>query len=424
VSTLRGQVHIDAIHYLKALGLNGSLPKWLPKKPLMLQVIASIDPKEANEILSSEVGEIGFWGQFLDVVTEREAKMHGSIEPNTVRDVLENLARTAREGQHELGRLTQSIIEQAYFDATGNTPDDAGLLMLSRLCTLGRVEPQSPDRQFVDSYIIQLLFASSLVNDITSKDYSVLDLDYRQPIAPVGLLFLAQWIDNFGAEFDAISFTLHKPNSKNSQAQAEIVVALLLFDSADLDFSHLRISGAEICIFDAGTRIFSNLRIEDCIIHELWLSNSRIAASNNVEVKNCELVKVTGLTAASAAPPWLSDCNIVETDNISNSARIKSTELPPSQKLFLSITHKIFFQSGGGRKESSLYKGGFGQQYDKKLIDKIIARLVSEGLVEKSKDSSGAIYNPRREFTSRMRAIREQLSLSRDELWLEIAKFS
>ena len=38
--------------------------------------------------------------------------------------------------------------------------------MLSRLCTLGRIEPESPDRQFVDLYIIQLLFAENFINDI------------------------------------------------------------------------------------------------------------------------------------------------------------------------------------------------------------------------------------------------------------------
>ncbi|PAJ77549.1 hypothetical protein DF156_02260 [Burkholderia ubonensis] len=94
--------------------------------------------------------------------------------------------------------------------------------------------------------------------------------------------------------------------------------------------------------------------------------------------------------------------------------------MPPAQKLFLAIIHKIFFQRGGGRKENSLYKGGFGQNFDKKLIDKILSMLVSKGLVEKSKDVSGFIYNPKREYTSRMKAIRDQLALSKDPLWIEL----
>jgi hypothetical protein len=118
------------------------------------------------------------------------------------------------------------------------------------------------------------------------------------------------------------------------------------------------------------------------------------------------------------------DCKIHSVDNVSNASRIKASPLPPAQKLFLSLIHKIFFQRGGGRKENSLYKGGFGQNFDKKLIERILAMLVSEGLVEKSKDSSGHIYNPNREYTARMKAIKDQLSLSKDPLWIKLGSMS
>jgi hypothetical protein len=128
----------------------------------------------------------------------------------------------------------------------------------------------------------------------------------------------------------------------------------------------------------------------------------------------------TGLSSADKLPSWISDCEIVATESVSNSARIKASNLPAAQKLFLSVIQKIFFQRGGGRKASSLYKGGFGQPYDRKIIDQILSILVNDGYIEKSKDSSGAIYNPKREYTAKMKAIKDQLTLSKDELWLRI----
>lgn len=67
-----------------------------------------------------------------------------------------------------------------------------------------------------------------------------------------------------------------------------------------------------------------------------------------------------------------------------------------------------------------MYKGGFGQQFDRKIIDQILAIIVNDGFIEKSKDTSGFIYNPKREYTARMRAIKDQLSLSKDMLWLKV----
>ena len=49
--------------------------------------------------------------------------------------------------------------------------------------------------------------------------------------------------------------------------------------------------------------------------------------------------------------------------------------------------------------------------------------LVQEGYITKSKDSSKNIYNPNRYFTERMRAIKDQLSLSKDPIWLDVLEF-
>ncbi|WP_415753241.1 hypothetical protein [Pseudomonas leptonychotis] len=412
---------VQAKSYLENIGVVSDVPQWLPRKPLMFLILAQIDISEANKILSGESGEIGFWGQFIDTVCLRESKIHTSIDPASVRDVLTNLAVRTRLSDRELGRLTPNDVNKSYEDATGVAPDESGQLMLSRLCTLGRIEPESPDRQFVDPYIVQLLFAESLANDVSEKKYDILDVRWRQSLNEIGLYFLAQWIDLYGLERDAVAMINRQAIPVNGQVVGELVAALMLTSGDVIDYGGLHVSGAEIPLLLLGGREVSNIFFDECIINVLSFDVCKIDKSSSVVISKPYILMATGLTSSSALPDWVTDYTIQDTQSASNASRIKSSNLPPSQKLFLSIIQKIFFQRGGGRKESSLFKGGFGQQYDRRLIEQILHVLVSDGFVDKSKDVSGAIYNPRREFTPRMRAIRDQLGLSKDPLWLKVS---
>lgn len=413
----------QANQYLTALGLTARTPPWLPKKPLMFQVLALIDKHDAEEILQSKYGEIGFWGQFIDTICVRESRAkETSIDPKTVRTVLTNLARQARVANYPLGRFSPRDVNRAYEDATGISPDEAGNLMLSRLCTLGRVESESPDRQFVDGYILQLLYSDSAIDDITSRNYSVLNEQYCQALQRNGLFFLAQWVDIYALRDEAIGFIHKETEAPNSQLVGEIVGALLLVDSTDSDFGGKIVEGAEIAAAFLSDKIVTNLTIRDCIIGDLFLAGHKISEASNVKILNSSIEVAHGIASTAATPNWVVGCSVQQAEAMSTSTRIKESKLPSAQKLFLSIIQKIFFQRGGGRKENTLFRGGYGQQFDKRMYEKILSTLLSNGIIRESKDSSGFIYNPNREFTGRMQAIRDQLTLSQDPLWLEIAK--
>lgn len=412
----------QANQYITSLGLTGNAPSWLPKKPLMFQILGTLDKQDAEKILNSQFGEIGFWGQFIDAVCLREAKAHSSIDPGTVKQVLQNLARTTRYSPHALGRLTPKDISAAYERATGGSPDDAGNLMLTRLCTLGRVEPESPDRQFVDPYIVQLLFADCVTDDISTRDRETLATKFDQPLNHVGLYFLAQWIDTYEMRADSLSYLHCDPSAKNSQILAEIVSALLLVQNEPIDFDGLQISYAELSDLSFSKVSLKNISLKKCVIWNAYIDNCIVSSDDYVGIIGCDINTLHGVSSKLAAPSWIQGCSIKETVGVTNSSRIKSSGLPAAQKLFLSIIHKIFFQRGGGRKENTLFRGGYGQAFDKKIYEQILGKLISNGIISPSKDSSGAIYNPNREFTHRMAAIRDQLTLSKDPLWIEIGQ--
>lgn len=406
--------------YLTNIGVLSFPPNWLPKKPLMFLILSEMAAGEAERVLSSQSGEVGFWGQFIDTVCDREARIHTSIDPSSVREVLSNLARKTRSSERALGRLTPKDVNSAYEEATGLAPDESGQLMLSRLCTLGRIEPESPDRQFVDPYIVQLLFAENLAEDALNKNFAILNESWRQALQESGIYFLSQWIDTYDASHDALTLMLRDTTCGNSQAVAELAAALSLMEADPYDFAGLVISDAEISIMSLSNTEQKNVSFENCIFGQISFESCRITNESGFAIKDSIISVATGLTSESAAPKWIATSRIEYPQSASNAARIKASNLPAPQKLLLSIIQKVFFQRGGGRKESSLYKGGFGQQFDRKIIDDILSILVNEGYVEKSKDSSGFIYNPKREFTSRMKAIKDQLSLSKDSLWLKV----
>lgn len=409
--------------YLKKIGVDVKCPIWLPKKPLIFHILSLIQSDERIKILENENGELVFWGQFLDSVCEREARIHSSINATSVRNVLIELAKITRFSDFNLGRLTPKDFNECYENAIGTSPDEAGHLMLSRLCMIGRIEPESPDRQFVDKYVLQLLFAENLFNDISYKNEQILQENWKQQLDEFGVSVLASWIQLYDLLPESLSLIFRVDENGNSQAVLELLSALSLLQLEPIDLSGLQIKFAHCPIFSLGNTSFKNIKFHQCTFDKLTFENCLIDDSAYVIFDNCMIDTVTGFAAEHSLPAWIINCSIDNKQNTSNSSRIKDSNLPTSQKLLLSIIQKIFFQSGGGRQEDSLYKGGYQADFDKELIDSILKYLVQEGYVEKSKDSSKFIYNPNRYYTERMKAIKDQLSLSKDPIWLDVLKF-
>ncbi len=136
-------------------------------------------------------------------------------------------------------------------------------------------------------------------------------------------------------------------------------------------------------------------------------------------VDGCIVSHVFGVSDSQGFPAWVRNTEAFHYERISNASRIKESVLPPAQKLFLSIIHKIFFQPGGGREEASLLKGGYGQKFSPKLVDSIIKILLREGIIDKTKGDNGWVYKPIRRYTDRMNKIRSELTLSEDPVWKE-----
>lgn len=406
--------------YLADLGLNVDPPEWLPKKPLVFQIAAELDRKDLEKVLQSDTGPFEFWGVFLGAVTRRESKgVQGSISADTIRSILIELGGISRQSLSPLGRFTQSDINQAYSIAIGTLPDAVGQQLLARMCTLGRIEPQSPDRQFLDVNIADILRAEHLVAQISSLDARSTIAQWKQPLMTIGVFHAASAVERYDMVSLCFTFLNKFSTSANRYLLGEIISLLSAISNEAIDFKALSLSHGCIPFLYVAKNQIKNLEVSSCEISMLILDIQMSATTENFTIKDSIISLVSGISNSSALPAWIVNCEVMSyEDGVSNSASIKASSLPDGQKLLLSIVHKIFFQPGSGREEAALLKGGYGLKFDKRTLDEILKRMHSDGLIEKFKGDDGLVYKPVRRHTERMAKLKSELTLSDDPLWL------
>jgi len=410
----------EANAYLQQINLPAIVPEWLPRKPLIFQVLSTITPAAAQGLLQAEDGEFAFWDKFLTTVAEREANIHGSLRAEAVRQILIKLASLTREGDSYLGRLSVRNVREAYEHAIQDTPDQAGEQMLMRLCMLGRVAPESPERQFVDGYIVDGLRAEDLTQIIDIGDKSVMDRKWRQPLSRFGWGLIFSRLVNQDKEGTYRHSLANFLRGENDQASAEILSTLMAVEGNDLQINVASFKDVDIYSLQVGQRRFSSLQIENSYIRNLELIAESENKKSEIQLNNCQILDVYGVTSDEGLPKWIENCEIERYESLSTSSRIMKSELSAVHRLFLSVIHKIFFQSGQGREERALLKGGYGQHYDNKLLQKILNILLRESLVVRKTGRDGYVYEPIRKHTHRMARIKGQLALCGDALWDEI----
>lgn len=102
----------EGTQYLAALGISATIPSWLPRKPLVFQMLVGLEPEVVTSLLGKEYGEFQFWHAFLYAVCQRESRgVGGSIAPQTIHSILQRLAAKTRYSGVFAGRLTPSDID-------------------------------------------------------------------------------------------------------------------------------------------------------------------------------------------------------------------------------------------------------------------------------------------------------------------------
>lgn len=413
----------EAKQYLVGLGVGARVPRWLPRKPLVFQLLAEITSSEVNRLLSDSLGEFEFWSAFIYAVCMRESRgVAESISAETIRDILLELAALTRFDSAFLGRLVPSEIDKAYEAVVGSTPDETGRLLLARLCALGRIEPESPDRQFIDPSLIDVLRAEYLVGQLVAPSDAHLKKRWVQGLKVLGTVYAAGLVQTYELQNACFTFLRKYGAISNQYMVGEIVSVLSIAGDGQLDLGSLQVIHGYVPVLNLHRRSISNVAIRSSEIGVLDIDRTNVSASNNILIEDCIIISVVGVSSYSGMPEWIRNPDVISFDNLSNAAAIKQSEIAGANKLLLVLIHKIFFQPGSGREEAALRKGGFGQEYSSKLVGKILGLLMREGVIDKHKGDEGWVYTPVRSATARMNRIRSELSLSKDKIWIETSR--
>lgn len=397
------------------------LPVWLPRRPLVIQLLL----KYASDILSIDYALediCGFWHAFLSKICERESKIYPALNPEIIKGVLLYLANVTRVSIEDMGPITQNDLSDAFTAVAGFRPNDESSIMLQRLPSLGRINVDSPDRQFLDSFILNGLRAESIIQLSKSWDSEVLSADWKNPLDQVGLSILAEYISKDIKRIDSfLTLARNASNSKNKILAADIISALCLLDIDNLDFKDLNIVASHFSYLSFEGKEIRRLSISDSIIEKIDLTNSKL--NNSVKLSKCIISTVYGIASRKSIPAPIVDCDVDHFEMLATTTLIKRARLSESQKLFVEILRKIFFQPGAGRKEAALLRG-MGVSANKPLGQKILSKLLEEKLITRHRGDEGYIYKPVRKETGRIDKMLTDLTLSTDPLWEKITSLS
>jgi hypothetical protein len=406
-------------HYLKNIGLNLPLPKWLPRRPLIGKIMADIDPIILNSLMSEPSGEIDFWQHFINALCEREATINSFLDAAIIKNVLCHVANKTREKSGDVGPVTLLEINQAFEKATGNRPSEESAVILQRLPALGRVlgrvESESPDRQFTDRYILDGLRAEYLINCVYKEGEDISNENWINPLRRFGINIVAENIITSG-NITGYCTLLNKASIHRNQILAGDILAALCLCDDSLDLKNLMIRDSHISSLDLSGKTICGFSIKNSIIEDLDITGVQ---AKNIQIEDCIINNIYGVSSSRGLPDWIKHNEVDFYQNISTTASIRAAHLSDAQSIFLTIIKKTFFQPGSGRKEEALLRG-LGSQPDNRLADKILNRLLNERVLSRFRGSEGWVYTPNREFTSKMVDIRAQLKSSQDPLWKQL----
>ncbi len=294
--------------------------------------------------------------------------------------------------------------------------------MLQRLPSIGRVSTDSPDRQFLDNFILNGLRAEGIIQYSKSWNTKVLTSDWINPLDQTGLSILAEYISKDIHRIDTfMGLARNALRSSNKILASDIIAAICMLDIDSLDFGDIYISGGYFSYLSFEGKEIRKLSITDSIIEKLDLTNTKL--NSTVRIEKCIMLEVHGISSRKSIPKQIVECEIERFEMLATTTLIKRARLSEAQKLFIEMIRKIFFQPGAGRKEAALLRG-MGTSANKQLGEKILNKLLDEGLITRIKGKEGYVYKPVRSKTGRIDKILTDLTLSKDPLWLMISEIS
>lgn len=411
--------------FLKKNGIGETLPDWLPRKPLILSYL--LRAKLFSEILAIDSSK-GFgyaWDNFLTRICEREAALeNSSMDPGTIRLVLERLADAVRAKSSGTGPITGNDLADAYSAETGQAAGEGVLAQLQRLPGLTQRDSEAGIRSFVDLDMLGALQGGAFARQVLAgfQDLTLTPLsELSEKAVAMATHVLAQ--NQSGAEtIVTVAEQLQRRERReriNSQIVADcITVATRVAideEASELDFRGLLIDGASLDRIPLDEIRFRNVAFRNCIIREVAFGDS--SSITGVSFSKCLITKVCGVANHAGLPKSIigDDCEIEAFDNMATNNAVLQLDIAPQLKALITVLRKLYKQPGAGRKLSA-FSRGITQPDVQRFIDPVISLLARYQFIS----IFNTVVHPVRKQAFRVERILASPSLNDDPLVAEV----
>lgn len=408
----------ELAQYFKSASIDVTLPDWLPRRPLICQTISQLSDEERDNMFGVGDNEAGFWNYFIKVICKRDARINASFDEDTIYEVFVYLATLTRTKSENVGPIDQRELQAAFESVVGQLPVENAAVMLQRLPSLGRVGPDSGDRRFIDTYILDGLRAHGVARILQSDEEhkrNALAISWANPLQPLGQKVLASLAVDVQGSF--LSLARRAAREKNRTLASDIVTGLMRLGAEAPDFAGLEVKDAAIAELDFTTSDVQNVSFDSCTIEQLILPT---APPRGTLVRNCLITRVSGASSIAGLASWIAQNDIEEFDSVTTVRRIRDAGLGPAHEVLVAIIKKTFFQPGTGRKEEALLRGFAAGKYNK-VASKVLNILVNQNILSTFKGDEGTVYKPNRAQTGRMKQMLDGLRSSDDIVWRAVS---
>jgi hypothetical protein len=417
---------VQVSEYLTSRGWAGSLPNWLPPRPLLLGYLSASGSIEKVIGDGVQVGAAEGWNSLLDKICDREAKIELGLDGGTVRQILERLATLARHRGDGIGPILPSDLADSFEQICGYKPDEGSYVIVQRLPGLGVLDPVDGSRHFVDPALVDAARAGDVVRYTRSSGSETPFASVRGSAVSMGELGLAvaEYLADQAGVTSSLALGMASRLEKEGERAAFVfdIVRLAMLLGPRQAFPSLAFEALQIeqLAFGDIDVDLSALHFDNCLISNLDLTEYDGNYSLPV-FSNCVFGTVLGSASLESLPTGhFSDCSFEAFDPSSKTTRgiLAMPGLSSRQKVLLTVLKKIYLQAGGGRREGALARGLDAQQ--KMVVSSVLGVLLSEGLVLRGKSGGNVIYNGVRGVAPRVRRMVEAGASSDDSLLLSL----
>ncbi|MBY8825121.1 hypothetical protein [Sphingomonas colocasiae] len=376
--------------FLNSYEIDTALPDWLPKRPLLYQIVVELTAAGQPIMIDKANGHAELWDHIAKLICRREARINLNFEEDMIYDLLKRIGRQSRKYRDDVEPVTLEDLKSAYKNIRGYEPADEDAVLLQKLPGLGRISYDSNDRRFVDKYLVDGFRGSDLSTFLHIQDEDLSDDTWINSLEALGLSIVGKEISECSLLSPVLALAKRAADRGNSVLAADLISAIGFSDYEEIDGGGMVISGAEIRILDLSLCRYKNITFESCIIHHLQVPSYK---AEFIRIKYCEIGKIIGVANRQGVPTWISESNIGEFDNIGNIASIKNLKLSTAQRILCVILHKTFFQPGRGRQEEALLRG-LGQVDQDNNTRDILRILIRNGFLSTERGRHGHLYVP------------------------------